>query len=350
MATDSQITLVGPLVSSIYLFGRTGLSSDERGQFVGILLVWALTGCIVIQVYDYHNTSRTTDRLGIKVLVYTVFVIEILHTALITHSCWVMLVEGWGNNASLIVTPWSSSTTPILNGSAGTAVQCFFSWRIWQMANSNIGRGVSIIIVLISLLQLGAATALTAETWLIASFIGDAIIAVAMVIVLRRARNKTAFKGTETLLNRLIVTTIETGAITAGFALVTLVLFKVLPNAYYFLTTEFILGKMYSNVLFATLNGRNRSQNNNAPQILSNFGTLNFGMEMNTFSASGGNSSGVVISTAVATDRVGPPRTILVFTLANRFQKDTDIIILHGVDPFRHSCHLRYANWLFWSL
>lgn len=59
-----------------------------------------------------------------------------------------------------------------------------------------------------------------------------------LVVQLRRARNKTAFKGTETLLNRLIVTTIETGAITAGFALVTLVLFKVLPNAYYFLTTS----------------------------------------------------------------------------------------------------------------
>jgi hypothetical protein len=35
---------------------------------------------------------------------------------------------------------------------------------------------------------------------------------------------------------RLIVTTIETGMITAGFALLTLVLFRVFPDGYYFLT------------------------------------------------------------------------------------------------------------------
>ncbi|KAJ6561838.1 hypothetical protein B0H19DRAFT_1375147 [Mycena capillaripes] len=262
---------------------------------------------------------------------------------MITHTCWVMLVANWGDSNSLINTPWSSASTPLLNGIAATEVQFFFSWRIWQMSNSRIGQTVAVWIILIALIQLGAATVMTveyvniarntarlatlsviADTWLVASFVCDAISALSMVFVLRRARNQTAYKGTESLLNRLIVINVETGAITAGFALITLVLFKVFPNDYYFLTTEFILGKMhdlsfssskfptdglsirYSNVLLATLNGRQRSRNT-VQTVMSNFGTINFGNEMNTFSparTADAGSSGVVISTAVATDRV----------------------------------------------
>ncbi|KAJ7079299.1 hypothetical protein B0H15DRAFT_518880 [Mycena belliarum] len=129
-----------------------------------------------------------------------------------------------------------------------------------------------------------------------------------MVIVLKRARSHSSFKQTESLLNRLITLTIETGAITAGFALLTLVLFKVTPEYYYFLVAEFILGKMYSNVLFTTLNGRRRSPD--MSPNLSNMGTLNFGTELGRIASpqlsreprAGSASIGVVISTTVNTD------------------------------------------------
>ncbi|KAJ6481241.1 hypothetical protein C8R47DRAFT_1322271 [Mycena vitilis] len=292
--------------------------------FIGIILVWALMGSILIQVYDYHNKVRQTDMISIQVLVYTVFMIEIVHTFMITHSIWAMLVESWGDINGVIHAPWSSSTTPLLNGIVATQVQSFFAWRIHRLWTSRVGQGIAVVIIVISLLQLGAATATTveyvklardtsklvdlnvvADLWLVSSFVGDAIIAAAMVFVLRRARNQSAFRGTETLLNRLIINTIETGAITAGLALITLILYKLYPTNFLFLTTEFILGKMYSNVLFATLNGRNRSEHAHH-NAMSNFGTMNLGTEMQTFPATriGGSrntgpESGVVISTTV---------------------------------------------------
>ncbi|KAJ6560999.1 hypothetical protein B0H10DRAFT_2240145 [Mycena sp. CBHHK59/15] len=128
------------------------------------------------------------------------------------------------------------------------------------------------------------------------------------------------------MLNRLIVGTIETGAITAGVALLTLILFKIFPSAYYYVATlilmlfllrEFVLGRRYSNVLFATLNGRNRSRNN-LPSAISNFGTINrenFGTEMGPLTSAhtlnapkiDNHSRGVVITTTVDTDQVSRP-------------------------------------------
>ncbi|KAJ7701205.1 hypothetical protein B0H17DRAFT_1046214 [Mycena rosella] len=128
-----------------------------------------------------------------------------------------------------------------------------------------------------------------------------------------QAQHQSRFKSTETILNRLIINTIETGAITAGLALVELILFKIWPNTYYHITTEYVLGRMYSNVLIATLNGRHRSRNTPRGPA-NNFGTVHgeSGTEMNTFTAgqssattkAGSHINGVVISTTVDTDKV----------------------------------------------
>ncbi|KAJ6543222.1 hypothetical protein DFH09DRAFT_1282513 [Mycena vulgaris] len=301
--------------------------------FVGAIVVWALMGSLTIQLClpisvlpdDYHNTSRGPDRVAIKVIVYFVFLVEFLQTIMITHTCWFMLIANWGNPSFLVNTPWSSAAISVLNG----IVQCFFSWRIWQLTYSIIGRVVAVMIGLISFLQLGAAAAMTAEyviiardtsklrqlsvvadTWLVTSLVGDTIIAVSMVIVLNRAKSQSSFSRTETLLNRLIIATIETGVVTAGFALPTLVLFKVFPNSYYFLTTRILTISQYATVLFTALNGRNRSRNKNS--VMSNFGTVNldnFGTEMNAVNSARNmgtarmaeNSMGVIISTTVNT-------------------------------------------------
>jgi hypothetical protein len=47
------------------------------------------------------------------------------------------------------------------------------------------------------------------------------------------------------LLNNLIISTIETGAITAVLALIQLVLYKVYPSNYMHVTVEFVLGRLY---------------------------------------------------------------------------------------------------------
>jgi hypothetical protein len=60
--------------------------------------------------------------------------------------------------------------------------------------------------------------------------------AVDIFLKLAQAQRSSRFKTTETVLNRLIINTIETGAITAGLAVTQLTLFKAYPTTYYDIT------------------------------------------------------------------------------------------------------------------
>ena len=44
------------------------------------------------------------------------FLVELLQTAMVTHTSWITLVADWGDVNALRRTPWSSASTPILNG------------------------------------------------------------------------------------------------------------------------------------------------------------------------------------------------------------------------------------------
>jgi hypothetical protein len=45
-----------------------------------------------------------------------VFLVELLQTAMVTHTSWITLVADWDDVNALSRTPWSSASTPILNG------------------------------------------------------------------------------------------------------------------------------------------------------------------------------------------------------------------------------------------
>ncbi|KAF8177934.1 hypothetical protein K438DRAFT_1978250 [Mycena galopus ATCC 62051] len=296
--------------------------------FIGTFLTWALLGSLTIQLYDYHNTSRRSDRVAIQILVYGVFIVELLQTSLITHSNWVTLIAKWGNTAAIADTPWSSTTTPVINGFVAACVQCFFAWRIWTLSRTTVARATTALIVAVAAMQLAASAAVTgeytllnrdysrllsvsraAETWLAGSLVCDSVIAIAMVIILIQAQHRSRFKSTETILNRLIINTIETGAITAGLALIELILFHVYPSDFYHVTLEYVLGRMYSNVLLASLNGRHRSRTAHRNAV-NTFGTINGqagnGTDLNSYTLpntpKAGQHADVVISTSVETD------------------------------------------------
>ncbi|KII85297.1 hypothetical protein PLICRDRAFT_45491 [Plicaturopsis crispa FD-325 SS-3] len=78
---------------------------------------------------------------------------------------------------------------------------------------------------------------------------------------LSEARSQTSIKSTESILTKLIILTLQTGFITALVAGIQLTIYllrnghAMLPNQYDY-ASMFMLGKLYSNVLMATLNAR----------------------------------------------------------------------------------------------
>ncbi|KAJ6550158.1 hypothetical protein B0H19DRAFT_1160520 [Mycena capillaripes] len=235
---------------------------------------WALLGTLTLGVYKFHITFPN-ERTGIKALVYSIFLLEVVQTAITSHFVYSTLVTGWGDPSVFVKLPWSSLATPIFTGITSAAVQIFFAWRIYTLTGKSIiYRMVTAVIVLLALMQSLAAIisdarfAVTTEiseiqnlmigvkVWLFGSAVCDVVITTTMIVILSRFRAKTPWKRTDSLITKLIYNTVETGAVTSIMAIADVVLFITLPRTNLHQTPAFMLGKLYSNVLLVSLNAR----------------------------------------------------------------------------------------------
>ncbi|KAF7343784.1 hypothetical protein MSAN_01959400 [Mycena sanguinolenta] len=237
---------------------------------------WALLATLAIQVYTFH-TRFPNDRGWIKILVYTVFPLEMLQTGVSTHYAYWVLVLGWGNTAFLEILPWSCLATPVFTGITAALVQIFFAWRIYVLMRKTIWAcAVTAVIVMLALTQgvtifivvaqFAHATAFTnvmrimvgVKAWLITAAVCDVLITTTLVIIFfhYRMQAPSEERRTDTFMVKLMLTTVETGAVTSVAALIYLFLFIMYPRTNLEETPTFILGKLYANVLLFTLNVR----------------------------------------------------------------------------------------------
>ncbi|TFK35590.1 hypothetical protein BDQ12DRAFT_668460 [Crucibulum laeve] len=208
---------------------------------------------------------------------YVVVVGEIIQLVLMTHTIYTAMVLGYGTFQYLLQTPWSSPSAPAINGIISMLIQIFFAWRIWVLKNDKVGYIITGIIIAIAMLQCSSSIAVTVKyiqigrvpsrfaeltmpstLWLSGSLVCDTLISVVMVYLLKQSKKKAPFKASETMVNTLIVITIETGAITAVFALLEMIFFLKNPENFLHICFLYILGRLFSNVLLAVLNGRDR--------------------------------------------------------------------------------------------
>ncbi|KAJ6535158.1 hypothetical protein B0H19DRAFT_1241327 [Mycena capillaripes] len=88
---------------------------------------WALMAMLAIQVYTFH-TRFPNERRWIKLLVYTVFPLELAQTGVSSHYAYWLLALGWGDTTMLGILPWSCFATPIFVSITAALVQIFFAW------------------------------------------------------------------------------------------------------------------------------------------------------------------------------------------------------------------------------
>ncbi|RDB20301.1 hypothetical protein Hypma_012658 [Hypsizygus marmoreus] len=250
--------------------------------YIGSVLSWFLCGSFMVQLYDYYILYQENDQRFIKFIVYFVFAAEIAQLIMMNHTVWYIMVEGYGDPTHIFNTPWSSASAPVLNGITSAAVQIFFAWRIWMLGRHKAAHVLSVFIALVSVMGFAASLATTIQfdllgrapdrlhalkptviVWHSASFLCDMLITASMVAILSRSRRKISFRNTERVINRLIVNTIETGAVTAVIALLDLVFFLLDTHNFLYVCMDYLLGRIFSNVLLASLNGRHRLRNMN---------------------------------------------------------------------------------------
>jgi len=179
-------------------------------------------------------------------------------------------VTGFGNLDSLKDPNFAAIDSPTMDAIISLTVQGFYCFRIWTLRKELWW--LSGIIAILAVTQavgalwggLEAAARGTFSNvraapylWLITSAVVDVLIAVAMLLLLRKTRtNRNEGRFSSYVLPRVVQLTIETNALTATVAIISFVLFAAFPKEVYYTCPTMVIGKFYSNTLFVTLNNR----------------------------------------------------------------------------------------------
>ncbi|KAJ7656107.1 hypothetical protein DFH06DRAFT_1200129 [Mycena polygramma] len=238
---------------------------------VGYLLHWGLFAALSIQIYLYYE-AFPNDRKSTKLLVYGVFLIEAAQTGIVTNAAFDTFAYGFGNVAALTDMHLSWLTIPILSAIVASVGQTFYAYRVWILSKRIV---IPIGIVIVSVLSTvcgivtGALTSRGATIdvitenksistmlgiWLAASAANDIIIASCMTYYL--LKSSTGIRQTNVLISKLVRLTIETGSITALFAIISLILWFGFPGQAYYTCPTSLMAKLYSNTMMVVLNAR----------------------------------------------------------------------------------------------
>ncbi|KAF7320777.1 hypothetical protein HMN09_00164000 [Mycena chlorophos] len=235
---------------------------------VGVFFNMILFGVSATQQLSYVQSSNR-DRPGVRILIWCIFFVLVANTALDMYMMYQPLILEYG--APLYDLPTVFVSQPLSVVLVGFPTQVFFIWRIYALSKIRI---IPIAIFLCSLLSLAGGIWTTvmvpivasfpnvpllyrsAEVWLISSAVTDLSIAASLAAILRG--HKTGFRATDTLVDKLIRMTVQTGLITALCSVLDVVCF--LTPALRGKTVNFIwnipLPKLYAICLMSTLNAR----------------------------------------------------------------------------------------------
>ncbi|KIM37992.1 hypothetical protein M413DRAFT_448037 [Hebeloma cylindrosporum] len=237
-------------------------------MLLGVFINMVLYGILIVQTYHYYLTFKK-DAPWIRYLVLYLFIVESVNTGCDVAIMYQPLIENFGLPDATKNFPTLFAAEPITIVAISTPIQIFFAWRIKLLTKSNI---IPLIVVALSIVSLcGGAwtTALIVKiklfarkpelhwpalVWFLSACIADVLITVVLVTTL--SKRKTGFVATDDAISKIIRMTVQTGMLTAFFAIGDVVFFMTLPHTALNFIWDLALTKLYSNCLLSTLNAR----------------------------------------------------------------------------------------------
>nr|GAT46950.1 predicted protein [Mycena chlorophos] len=274
------------------------MQSVARGDMIVVRRgIWSSGAMHGFQAFSYSLPARRGNGAAsesctiLKALVYIILLVDVIQTGFGIHEAWWYAIQNWGNVPSLQHGPWTALMAPITCGIVAALVQIFYAWQIWRWSDKLLPRLTAALIVLLALLQTLAAVVADLllwqnlsqsnllqlhpvfevflydlidvwhhlnlpQIWLSVSFITDILIATSMILMLQGSKTHSNLTRIDNIIDRLIINSIRTGAITVICAGVTLALFIQYTDKNYFHAFVAILGKLYSNSFMLNLNSR----------------------------------------------------------------------------------------------
>ncbi|PCH34605.1 hypothetical protein WOLCODRAFT_106269 [Wolfiporia cocos MD-104 SS10] len=238
---------------------------------LGIVFNTLLYG-VVLAGYFHYLKHHKNDSLWLRLYVLFLFVADSANTGLSIAFMFDCLVEHFGELSCLGNPTWLSTSIPAITGIISCAVQLFFTHRVRRLSRQTwlavIIGSLAVISMLSALTSVIAirwpgyrsytsfrrpAVRVPVVVWLVTGLSADVLITIALVWHLHRKR--TGFPSTDSLVNRIIRLTIQTGVLTTTWALVDVTLFLATPSTAH-IFFNLTLAKLYTILLMSSLNMR----------------------------------------------------------------------------------------------
>lgn len=234
----------------------------------GVYLNMILYGILIVQTYDYIRGWKK-DAVWIRCLVVYLFIAETANTALDMHTMYEPLIMRFGTPEATKFIPTSFASEPIMNVLVSMPIQLFFAWRVKVLTRSYL---LATIIIIFAITSFAGGVWTTYKTamvrlfihknlleppalvWLLGSCVADIFITTVLVISL--AKRRTGIGATDDVISKIIRMTIQTGLLTALFAVADVAFFMTLHHATINFIFDIALVKLYANCLLSTLNAR----------------------------------------------------------------------------------------------
>ncbi|KDR76332.1 hypothetical protein GALMADRAFT_247721 [Galerina marginata CBS 339.88] len=252
--------------------GSFEIQDTFGAMLIGTFVTMILYGITTLQAYFYY-LSFPKDGKQTKLLVLLIWLLDTFHSIFVGHCVHRFLIAGFVDRSLLVNGNWSLFLSIGTNVLEAFIVQAFFAHRIfilcspekrWWVAGvigffvvAHFAFGLKTVVYLFITKEFARLQELSASSIVpfgITTIISDILIAVALCILLHS--NRSEFGDTNTIINKLILYAINRCILTTAVAFAETIVFSVLPNSFYSIAIDFIVGKLYANSLLAVLNSR----------------------------------------------------------------------------------------------
>jgi hypothetical protein len=244
------------------------LTTTFGALLIGVIVSAALYGVTCIQTFYYFNNYN--DGLWAKILIVVLWVLETVHSIFASHAVYWFVITNYNNPAGLAKATWSAILTIPVSAIIMFLVHLFYAKRVWHMSQKNLPlTGIIVllacahaalgIVIPVKSFELQYFAAFSKNTVIVDSSLAlavatDVLIATSLSYYLHTSRS--GVKRTDTLINKLLVYTINNGILTSVFDIITVVLVTTEVDNLEYLAIFQVVGNLYTNSMMATLNSR----------------------------------------------------------------------------------------------
>ncbi|KAF9554904.1 hypothetical protein CPC08DRAFT_753380 [Agrocybe pediades] len=246
--------------------------------YTGAVLIGSFGSCVLygltaVQTWFYY-VSYPKDPLRNKFLVFTLWLLDTLHTILTSYTAYFYLVSRYYSPSALLLINWSIPVSVAFSNTIEVIVQSYFLHKILLISRGTLlWRTLVFLLGMLVLAHLGTAIEIAIVTFMAKTFgtlpqskyysaiplaitniCANVLINGALIYLLRGHRS--GIQRTDNIVKRLIIYAVNRCLLISCLEIVEIIVFSTSTHTLWYLGIDFVMAKLYANSLLASLNSR----------------------------------------------------------------------------------------------